>query len=422
VYGNNQFPIDGRSQQRPEVPLPLTRSSPAQVVSNGPVSIQRHRRSLHMIPISTVPDPKATHPTVFHAPAPKGYRQSRFRSGPGSASIPRKPYRSRPYGWRSAVVLLMTCTLGCSIEWGGAEFALSGPPEKNALAGTPEGTVMAEVDLPDPPEGDLLLVGESVVGGIRLEVVGEVRGDSLFPVPSEAEAPGISTVLGRSALASGTNWALFSDGAVVGIMVADSLVGPGSECSGLPRLIGTPLVVDGAWERGRVIARPMRLEAAGVLRTNEVMAHNYDQRVASLSFARQAIFAENAPFPEEGVLPARKEIGLVRLNGRGAAPFLVATFAIRDSVAMVPSVENAYSVFVMGSQRGESFYRAYSRLRRTEDGKGVMRYLDRVDLGQDGRDEVLTEVIGEDSHWFALISEQAGEWQLAFETPCGVPD
>ena len=61
-------------------------------------------------------------------------------------------------------------------------------------------------------------------------------------------------------------------------------------------------------------------------------------------------------------------------------------------------------------------YRLVSR-----DGKGVARYFDHLDVDGDGSDEVVLEVMGEDSMWLSTLTRRGGAWVKAYRDPCGLP-
>ena len=345
-----------------------------------------------------------------------------------SAVVFKMSDKSRSYRPMSMTRKLLAISLGLAtvpgcgdVEWGGAEVRLTPPSERPTISAPVEEETSDTfpLTLPPPPEGPLLLVGEREGGRMRLEVVAEVKGDSLVPVAGEDESPGIGIVLARERLAPGSRWALFEEGVRVGSLVADSVTELVGGCTQLPGIVGVPMVTGAAQAATRLLALPLDAAIERPFAPYRPRQHNYDQRVASLNLASGLIGAAAVPWPRDGILSIRREIRSVSLRGLGSAPFLAATFALGDDVVTGPAAEGSYSIFLLGGQRADgTFYRAYSRLRETANGKAVTRYIDRIDLAEDGTDEILLEVLGEDSRWFALLSQRGGSWRTAFENGC----
>ena len=61
-------------------------------------------------------------------------------------------------------------------------------------------------------------------------------------------------------------------------------------------------------------------------------------------------------------------------------------------------------------------YRLFSR-----DGKGSARYFDHLDVDGDGTDEIVLEVMGEDSMWLSTLGRQGASWVEEYRDPCGLP-
>ena len=72
-------------------------------------------------------------------------------------------------------------------------------------------------------------------------------------------------------------------------------------------------------------------------------------------------------------------------------------------------------------ENSESGYRASYAWYRVvgEEGKGVPRFFDHLDIDRDGEDEVLLEIFGVNSRWFAVLNRDGSDFRLALEDSCG---
>ena len=87
-----------------------------------------------------------------------------------------------------------------------------------------------------------------------------------------------------------------------------------------------------------------------------------------------------------------------------------------------PAPGEAYSLLIIGEPRGNRFERTFTWYRRVEEeGKGAPRLFSKMDWDGDGEEELLLEVFGECSRWWAALDKENGSWTLAFQDPCGTP-
>ena len=149
--------------------------------------------------------------------------------------------------------------------------------------------------------------------------------------------------------------------------------------------------------------------------------HDYDQRVASLNLASQAIAAVGAVWPP-ALLESRADIQAFRLPEADGSS-LAATFLLGDRLAVAEPRNDAYALFVMGSGGSGGYRSDFVWYRKAEnDGKGAPRYFGHLDWNRDGRSEILLDVFGAEHRWFAAMAQRNGTWVRTFQDPCGEPN
>ena len=320
------------------------------------------------------------------------------------------------------IVLILTAAPGCdNVTWGGSSVALRRPPSRAELAaGRPPEPVLPEVaEEPETPVPPVLFAGSRDGARARLVAIGELRGGELSPLPWDPATRGFGEALTRTHLAPGTELVLFSEGARVGRLTVDDAGTDASYCAPRPTVSGVLELVPSASQASRFLALPAREARGRPFDAFTPLEHNFDQRVASLDLARQALPSVGATWPPS-VLAARKDIRVFRLV-EGSGLSIVATFLYGDSLAISPPVPGGYSMFLMGIERDGGIEREYLWYRRVNtEGKGAPRYFDHLDWNGDGSEELLLDVFGAESRWFAGLSQRSGSWVRTFEDPCGV--
>jgi hypothetical protein len=318
-----------------------------------------------------------------------------------------------------AIALIITGASGCdNVGWGGMDFEVRPPPEPEveaAIEADPETTVE-----PERVEGPILLAGLRDGERADMVVVGEIRADALrhFPDPEFPE-----DVERLDALtAPGAEWVLFSEGVRIGRFIVERSGPADGFCGGRLALSGVVELVPSATGAERLLALPPDPAAARGREPYEEHQHVYDQRVASLSIASEAIPRYGATWPELGVLDARDHIQAFQLrNTQGQS--IAATFMSGDELAVGPPPQDAYSLFIVGQQReGAEYAEAYSWYQDSgASGKAAPRYFDHLDLDDDGMDEIVLDVFGANARWFAGLSRRDGQWVRTFNDRCGAP-
>jgi hypothetical protein len=315
-----------------------------------------------------------------------------------------------------ATAVILTVATGCdNVAWGGIDVDLKSPP---ASSRNPAVEVEADEETGSVNfDGPILLAG--VRDGVRADfvVVGEVHPEVLREFPDPAFPEDVER-LDRVA-APGSEWILFSEGVRVGRMVSDVTRPADDFCGSRVTISGVVEVVPTAAAAERLLALPAEDAATREYRDYRAIPHVYDQRVATLSIAGEAIPEYDATWPPLGVLDARDHIQAFQLqNTQGQS--VAATFMYQDELAVTSPRQGAYSLFVIGHQVGSAYEGAYVWYRAVEtEGKGAPRYFDHLDWDGDGSDEILLDVFGSNRRWFAALSRRDGSWIRTFQDSCG---
>ncbi len=312
--------------------------------------------------------------------------------------------------------LIIIGAAGCdNVEFDGVEVAVQPPPSILAEA-PPRETEEVEQD-PGNVYGPLLMAGRREGPRATLTLVGEVEGDSVRPFP-DAASESDRQRLGRLT-DPGSEWILFSEGARIGRLFVDR-AGAADEFCGSPATVsGIVEVVPGAATAERLLALPAADAADRDYGDYQPLDHVYDQRVASLAIAQQAIPEYGATWPRQGVLDARKDIRAFDLPG-SEGPYVAATFMVQDTLALAPPGQGAYALFVVGERAGGEHAEVFTWYRAVDtEGKGAPRYFDHLDWDGDGSEEILLDVFGSNRRWFAGLGRRDGAWVRTFQGACG---
>jgi hypothetical protein len=126
-----------------------------------------------------------------------------------------------------------------------------------------------------------------------------------------------------------------------------------------------------------------------------------------------------APWPPS-LLEARADVQVFQLP-EGEGPTIASTFLYNDQLSVGEPGDRAYALFVMGTRSAAGSDAGFTWYRRAENGKGAPRYFDHLDWDGDGSSDVLLDVLGSASRWFAGVSKRGDAWVRTFEDPCGAP-
>jgi hypothetical protein len=182
--------------------------------------------------------------------------------------------------------------------------------------------------------------------------------------------------------------------------------------------------VPGAAQAQRFLALEKAEGRTRALRPFRVYRDQYDQRVGSLNLATSAVPRVGAPWPPS-FLDIRQDLNVFPLS-EGTSLAVQATFLYQDQMALGPAPPEAYSLMVLGEpvpgSGGTEFRLAYVWFRPVgPEGKGAPRFFSQLDWDGDGEAEVLLEVLGVESRWWAALDKDGGSWTLAYQDPCGMP-
>jgi hypothetical protein len=313
-----------------------------------------------------------------------------------------------------AIAVILTVAGGCdNVAWGGIEMRLSAPPEP-----PPEVLDSAEAEAAprERIDGPVLLAGYHDGFRATLTVVAEILpvGLEAFPDTSAHEAERL-----ESLTAAGSEWVLFSEGVRVGRLRADSASSAEGFCGQRVNVSGVAELIPAAGGAEQLLALPADVAEARPYGAFVSHAHDYDQRVASLSLASDALPRLGASWPAAGLLASRADVQAFELAGLPGAP-VAATFLHRDELAVGSPGAGAYSLFVIGAGSGENYTAAFEWYRSVEtEGKGAARYFDHLDWDGDGSEEILLEVYGADRRWYAALARQDGSWVRTYQDACG---
>jgi len=319
------------------------------------------------------------------------------------------------------VVGIVIAASGCdNVSWGGFDLSLEGPDADSAA--TSDDADPAETAItPATTLGPLLYAGTRMGNRAQVVPVGEITDQGLEPFPEDPQAGAMTREVIRDRLRAGAELVLFHQGVRIGALVVDEAeLVSGDFCEPHVSASGSLLLRPDAAEAQRFVALD-RSEGVGYpFDPYRELTSVYDQRVASLNLGMEAIPLVGAAWPAS-LLDIRQELQILDLAG-GEGPAVLATFLHQDQLRIGPAPNPAYALMVLGEPRGSGFSLAYTWYRPVAtEGKGAPRYFSRMDWDRDGQDEILLEVLGADSRWYAALDRGPEAWQMIFQDPCGTP-
>jgi hypothetical protein len=320
--------------------------------------------------------------------------------------------------WILGIVVMAS---GCdNVSWGGIDVSLKPPDTPSAVttAQVAEATEETEEPLPPLPERPVLFLATRTGASAVLTPIGELEGGTLSALPREHEVPGFRARFAQERMAPGARFTLFAEGTRVGTFTVGS--DPPTEspyCLARAQVGGTVEIVPGVTGAQRFLALAQRIGETFAYGDYQSHTHNYDQRVASLNMGTSLIPQVGATWPSS-LLDIRRDIQVFALNGEDP-PVVAVTFVYQDRLRQQAAPDNAYSLFVLGQDRGAGYRPIFFRYRQVgEQGKGAPLYLSRLDWNRDGQEEIVLDVYGEETQWFAVVGRRGNRWQTVFEDPC----
>ena len=316
-----------------------------------------------------------------------------------------------------ALAILISSTACDNVEWGGVDVHFARPPA--ALAGTTrdDSGGKEEPGSFTLPTGAVLYMGTRDSAGIYLVPVGEIQRDSLLPFRDERSAPGYRAAFARQLMAPGRRLTLFSAGARVGTFTVREVGTDGSFCTARPRARGVAELVPGAAAATHFLALPEEFAKDIEYAPYQPLETDRIQRTAVINLAAEVIPQIGASWPSS-LVEARGDLHALRTaNGQ---PAVSTTFMFRDRMRIQPAEARSYSLYLLATSQGGQYRAAYVWYREAaREGKGTPRYFQELDWDDDGKTELLLEVLGERSRWTAVVEERDNEWARTFEDGCG---
>lgn len=321
-----------------------------------------------------------------------------------------------------SIAVILTVAAGCdNVAWEGVELRLQ-PPTSPAILSAIESDISPDQIENDPssrtPIRPILFSGQRTGSIATLTAVGEVAGNSLLGIPHanlKLETPDDFDLAG---VTKDSEWILFSEGVRIGRMIAQDISIDERFCTPRPAISGIVELVSEAADVEQLIALPIAFSASRSFKQYVAHRHNYSQRVASLTLASEAIAEFGAEWPTS-LLNSRADISTFQFIGESSQA-IAATFVYQDQMTTSPPQEpGGYSLFLMGSESSGTYGATYLSYRPNEsEGKGVPRYVDHIDWDGDGSEEILLEIFGSESRWFAGLAREEGRWTQSFEDSC----
>ncbi len=316
---------------------------------------------------------------------------------------------------------IVIVAIGCdNVEWGGVELGLSSPADTSVADPTAEVEEVVESPVLDsPPLGPVLYLGRRSGVEAILVAVAEIRPDGLFPLEGAGSVEASRSFVAEH-LNPGLEFTLFSDGARVGRLTAESFSVDQRYCRARPQIRGPIELTPAAATVQTFLALPTQEGSAFEYGAYAPVVQTRDLRVTSLTTMQQIIPSVGALWPVS-VLGIRQDVQVFRARPEGA-PTVVATFVYADELGVGPAPRGAYSVFLASDDDGTGYRGTYADYRLfSRDGKGAPRYFDHLDVDGDGSDEIVLEVMGENSMWLSALGRQGGVWVEEYRDPCGLP-
>jgi hypothetical protein len=322
---------------------------------------------------------------------------------------------------------IVTMAFGCdNVSWGGVRVRLEGPPVDttaalgDTAAGEPEGAPAPQPEIPDM--GPLLYAGFRSGDSARVTPVAELRNGGLQALPQGAAGEALGEVILRDRLGAGTKLTLFQEGVRIGTLTLRGLGAMSDEyCPPRPEAVGILELIPAAVDVQRFLAMEASFGRGWPFGRYAVHQSQYAQRAASLDLAAAAITDVGARWPSS-LLDIRADLQVfpLRADGGDERDAVTATFLFNDELSVQPATEDAYSLMIIGEPQDGGFTRTYTWYRPVKtEGKGVPAPFARLDWDQDGADEILLQVLGSESRWWASLERRTDSWHLAFQDRCG---
>lgn len=319
------------------------------------------------------------------------------------------------------IVGIVTAAIGCdNVSWGGMSFSLEGPPA-DSLASPEGGPDSSPADPQRIEYGPLLYAGFRQEDSATVVPVAELVEGGLHPLPAGETGLRMAAQVLRERLLPGKELALFQQGSRIGTLILSDARGTSTEyCSPRAEASGHIELIPSAAEAQKFLA----LEESEGRRLNhgsiQLLPVERSHRIAALNLGGEALNELRAQWPA-ALQNIRQDLQVFQPGDR-QTPSIAATFLFQDQLSTGLPPDDAYALLILGEYRGTRWERTYTWYRRVGDeGKGAPRFFSKMDWDHDGQEELLLEVFGADSRWWAALDMENGRWTLDFQDPCGAP-
>jgi len=285
---------------------------------------------------------------------------------------------------------------------------------------TPEDSTSGQLGEAEITIGPLLYAGTLEGDSATITPVAEVVDGQLQPLPPGELGDRYAQQILRDQLAPSRKLILFQQSARIGTLTVATSRGIDEEyCTPRPTVVGRVELRPSAQGMTRVLATDETFGQSWTFDPVRTPVLNRTLENAAQNLAGEALNQLRAPWP--GALQnIRQDLQVLNLD-RNPEPSVVATFLFRDTLGVGPTSDDAYSLLVLGEPAGSRFRRTFTWYRPAEtDAKGAPRFFGSMDWDRDGEDEILLEVFGSATRWWAGLERTGESWEATFQDPCGV--
>ncbi len=321
------------------------------------------------------------------------------------------------------MVGIVTAAFGCdNVSFGGMSVSLEGPPRDSLSA---EGGV-AGAGLDTGPMrfryGPLLYAGTRQGDSVTVVPVAELTDGGLEPLPGGDAGSRLAEQILEERLMPGQRLTLFQQGGRVGTLTVSASQGTTSEyCSPRAQAVGSIELIPSAAASDRFLALEEELGQEHPYGGFQTFLVERPHRTAIQNLGGEALNEVGGQWPNVGLQNIRFDLQAFQ-HSSADPPSIIGTFLFQDQLGVGPAPDPSYSLLVLGEPQGNRFNRTYTWYRRVGDGgKGAPRYFSKMDWDGDGEEELLLEIFGAESRWWAALERAGRSWVLAFQDPCGEP-
>jgi hypothetical protein len=321
-------------------------------------------------------------------------------------------------------LILATLPACDNVSWGGTQVRLTSPPPRDtvpadSLPSDAPDSVSIDVDLPRSP---VLFMGTREGDQMTLVPLAEWRAEGPQPLPNLVDEPDFDARWAGARLLAGAELALFAEGGRAGTLSIRDVRTAVDWCE--PRLAvhGEVDLVPGAAGIERFLA--LHFPEADDGRLSELrprpLDHTYEQRVAGIDLAIEAVGRFRADWPGS-MVDSRQDMQAIALEP-GRPPAIAATFVYRDTLAVAPPASpGSYGLTLIGEIQNGTWQATYTWYRVARSGgKAIARVFSHGDLDNDGRTEVVLEVVSSEDRGAVVLERDADGWREIFTSRCSM--